>query len=132
MKGGCLCGAVRYEVGGDMLFGGNCYCVDCRKTTSSHSASMAVLEATVKITGAVSSYSSPGGSGNEVTRMFCATCGTGLFSKGVRPGVMMVRAGTLDDVELYKPMASIYVSRAPTWDRPPTDLPAFPEMPPQG
>jgi hypothetical protein len=45
---------------------------------------------------------------------------------------MMVKAGTLDDPEQFKPMASVYASRAPSWDRPPSDLPAFEEMPPQG
>lgn len=131
MKGGCLCGAVRYEVGAPMLFGGNCYCLDCRKTSSSHSASMAVPIAAVNVAGEVREYSSLGGSGNPVTRVFCPVCGTGLFSKGARPGVMMVKAGTLDDPEQFKPMASIYVSCAPSWDQPPADLPAFEEMPPQ-
>jgi hypothetical protein len=130
MKGGCLCGAVRYEVSGQMLFGGNCYCLDCRKTSSSHSASMGVPIAAVAVTGETREYSSPGDSGNPVTRVFCPTCGTGLFSKGSRPGVMMVKAGTLDDPEQFKPMASVYVSRAVSWDRPPADLPAFEKMPP--
>jgi hypothetical protein len=129
--GGCLCGAVRYELSGPALFGGNCYCSDCRKTSSSHSAVMAVPIAAVKVTGEVREYSSPGDSGNMVTRTFCPVCGTGLFSKGARPGVMMVKAGTLDDPEHFKPMASVYASRAPSWDRPPEGLPAFEKMPPQ-
>lgn len=131
MSGGCLCGAVRYEIGAPALFGGNCYCLDCRKTTSSHSASMAVPEAAVKVSGETRSYSSPGDSGATVTRVFCPVCGTGLFSKGARAGVMMVKAGTLDDPEQFKPMASVYASRAPSWDRPPEGLPAFEKMPPQ-
>ena len=46
--------------------------------------------------------------------------------------VNAMKAGTFDDVEAFKPMASIYESRAPSWDKPRADLPAFPEMPPQG
>jgi len=34
-------------------------------------------------------------------------------------------------VESFKPMASVYASRAPSWDQPPADVPAFPEMPPR-
>ena len=130
-SGGCLCGAVRYELSAPQLFGGFCHCVDCRKTSSSHSASMAVPEAALKITGETRSFSSVGGSGNPVTRVFCPNCGTGILSKGVRPGVVMLKAGTLDDPEHFKPMAAIYVSRAPSWDKPPQGLPAFAEMPPQ-
>lgn len=131
MKGGCLCGAVRYEITAPMLFGGNCYCTDCRKVSSSHSAVLAVPEAAVKLAGEIREHSSPGGSGNPVTRGFCPVCGTGLYSKGSRPGVLMMKAGTLDDPEQFKPMASVFTSRAPSWDRPPADVPAFEEMPPQ-
>jgi len=42
----------------------------------------------------------------------------------------MLRAGTLDDPEQFKPMAAIYVSRAPSWDQPAAGMMAFPEMPP--
>jgi hypothetical protein len=129
--GGCLCGAVRYEVSSPALYGGNCYCLDCRKISSSHSAVMAVPISAVKVTGDVREFSSPGDSGNMVTRVFCPVCGTGLFSKGARPGVMMVKAGTLDDAEQFKPMASVYASRAQSWDRPPEGVPAFEKMPPQ-
>jgi hypothetical protein len=131
MTGGCLCGAVRYEIGGPPLFGGNCYCSDCRKISSSHSAVLAVPADSVKLTGEVREYSRPGDSGNPVTRGFCPVCGTGIFSKGARPGVLMVKAGTLDDPEQFKPMASVYASRAPSWDRPPEGVPAFEKMPPQ-
>lgn len=133
MKGGCLCGSVRYEVTAPPLFGGFCYCVDCRKTSSSHSASIAVLEASMKVSGETRAYTKTGDSGSPVTRMFCPTCGVGIYSKGARPGVVMLKAGTLDDefLDAFKPMASIYVSRCPSWDQPRDGLPQFPEMPPQ-
>ena len=133
MTGGCLCGAVRYEANAAPLFGGNCYCTDCRKTTSSHSAVVALPEAGVTFTGETRGYTKMGDSGKPVTRVFCPICGTALFSRGENnAGVIMLKAGTLDDVESFKPMASIYASRAPSWDRPPADVPAFPEMPPRG
>ena len=131
VTGGCLCGAVRYELTAPALFGGFCYCNDCRKITSSHSASMAVPEAALKVAGELRAYSRPGSSGNEVTRLFCPICGAGVLSKGARPGVVMLRAGTLDEPEHFKPMASIYASRAPSWDMPRDGLPTFAEMPPQ-
>ena len=122
ITGGCLCGAVRYELSAPALFGGFCHCIDCRKTSSSHS---------LKVTGETRGYSSMGDSGNPVTRVFCPTCGAGIYSKGARPGVVMLKAGTLDDPENFKPMATVYASRAPSWDQPREGLPAFPQMPPQ-
>ena len=131
ITGGCLCGKVRYELTAPMLFGGFCYCLDCRKASGSHSASMAVPEAALKITGETREFSTTGDSGNPVTRVFCPNCGSGIVSKGARAGVVMLKAGTLDDPEHFKPMASIYASRAPSWDPPRDGLPVFPEMPPQ-
>ena len=33
--GGCLCGAVRYEVRGEPVHVGRCHCTDCRKESGS-------------------------------------------------------------------------------------------------
>lgn len=131
VTGGCLCGAVRYELAAPMLFGGFCYCLDCRKASGSHSASMGVPLAALTVTGETRDYSRPGDSGGMVTRKFCPTCGSGIYSSGSREGVVMLKAGTLDDPEHFKPMASVYVKRAPSWDKPREGLPAFEEMPPQ-
>lgn len=132
MTGGCLCGAVRYEVSAPMLFGGFCYCADCRKSSgSAYSASMAFPEAGVKLTGETRSFSCIGDSGNPVTRVFCPNCGSGIMSKGARAGVVIVRAGTLDEPDHFKPMASIYAVSAPAWDKPRDGLPVFERMPPQ-
>jgi len=131
VTGGCLCGAVRYELTAPMLFGGFCYCIDCRKSSGSHSASMAVPEAAVKLTGETREFQTTGDSGSPVTRVFCPKCGSPIMSKGARPGVVMLKAGSLDDPEQFKPMASIYVTRAPSWDKPREGLPSFDGMPPQ-
>ena len=46
LQGGCLCGAVRYEVSGDPAFVGHCHCEHCRKATASgHSTIAAYPEA---------------------------------------------------------------------------------------
>ena len=132
VTGKCLCGAISYEAAGEPVFGGNCYCGDCRRTSSSHTAVVAFPESAVKVSGAVKEFTSNGDSGMPVTRGFCANCGTQMYSKAVsNAGLILVKAGTLDDPEVFKPMASVYASRAPSWDQPPADVPAFPEMPPR-
>jgi hypothetical protein len=128
-----LCGAVRFEAQGDPVFGGHCYCTDCRKTSSSHTSVLAFPESAVKFVGDARTFTSTGDSGQPVTRGFCATCGTQMFSRGEsNKGLILLKAGTLDDPAAFTPMAAIYASRAPHWDQPPAGLPAFPEMPPRG
>src|SRR5216117_4073887 len=75
LTGGCLCGAVRYKVTGDQIFSGRCYCNDCRKTSGTgHNAVFAVPEQAVSITGKLTDYTKPGGSGQPFTRRFCPVC----------------------------------------------------------
>ena len=133
MTGGCLCGAVRYTVSGEAIFAGRCYCEDCRKTSGSgHTAMVAFPEAAVSIEGALTDYTKNGGSGQPITRRFCPTCGSRVVAvASVLPGMVMIAASTLDQPEKFSSQMSVYASRAPSWDKPPADAPAFPEMPPQ-
>ncbi len=133
LKGGCLCGAVRYEAGAEPVFSGHCYCIDCQKGTGcGHVTVAAVPEGALKITGQTATYTKPGGSGLDIERVFCPICGTPVYSRPrAMPGMLMLRAGTLDDPSQVVPAMSIYASRAQAWDPPNAAIPAFPEMPPR-
>ncbi len=99
MSGGCLCGRVRYEVTAPMLFGGFCYCMDCRKQSGSHSASMAVPEAAVQMTGETREFETTGDSGSQVKRVFCPNCGERL----PRPEHAMAPGGPKDITNVQPP-----------------------------
>jgi len=91
-----------------------------------------VPDAAVKITGATSRFTKPGGSGQAIERIFCPKCGTTLLSRPqALAGMTLLRAGTLDDPSKIKPQMSIYTSRALAWDRPDPSIPGFPQMPPR-
>jgi hypothetical protein len=131
-SGGCSCGAVRYETSAEPVLQGNCHCHQCqRKTGSGYSATLFFPADAVSISGEFRRYASVGGSGNKVESGFCPQCGSQLFGQpAVMPGLLGVRAGTLDDTSLYKPSANIFVSSAAPWDHLDPSLPSFPEMPP--
>jgi hypothetical protein len=131
--GGCLCGAVRYESSVEPGMMGHCHCVDCRKSSGTgHCSHMLVPENAVRITGALASYGRPADSGNVVTRCFCPVCGSAVLSRNsAMPGVVFLRASSLDDPEIFKPQVVVYTARAASWDAI-GGLPAFPGMPPQG
>ena len=46
------------------------------------------------------------------------------------PGLVFVRASSLDDPEVFQPELVVYTKRAPSWDRVDAKLPAFEGMPP--
>ena len=131
IEGGCLCGAVRYrceeEVGG-----GHCHCVDCRKTSGTgHGSHMIVPEAGFSVSGELKFYDRPADSGNMISRGFCPTCGSPVFSRNsAMQGMVFVRASSLDDPNHFRPMMVVYTDRAAIWDKMDQDLPSFAAMPP--
>jgi hypothetical protein len=130
-SGGCLCGAVRYVCDGDTMMAGHCHCEDCRRSSGSgHSSHLMVAESSVKLTGEVKGYVSPAGSGALVTRAFCPNCGAPVFSTNANmPGMIFLRASSLDDLEVFQPQMHVWTVRAASWDPPREGLPAFERMP---
>lgn len=131
VTGGCMCGAVRYELSADPFFSGNCYCRSCQKAGGGAMASaMGVPKAALKITGKIRYFDVTADSGNTASRGFCPTCGSRVVSKNSgHPEMMALTAGSLDDPGIFKPGADIFVDKAPSWVHMDPDLPKFPGMP---
>jgi hypothetical protein len=92
---------------------------------------MAIPAPALAITGELQSFAKTADSGRTVTRCFCPVCGSGIYSRpGILDGIVFVKASSLDDPERFPGGHSIFASRAPSWDRPPPGVQAFPEMPP--
>jgi hypothetical protein len=129
--GGCLCGAVRYVCDADPSMAGHCHCEDCRRTSGSgHSSHLMVPEAAVRLTGEVKAYVRASDSGSPVTRAFCPECGAPVYSTNPGlPGMLFLRASSLDDLEVFKPQMHVFTMRAASWDPPTDGLPAFEKMP---
>lgn len=69
--GGCLCGAVRYEVRGEPIKTGLCHCGDCRKETGSAFLYYGDWDRdALTVTGDYRTYEG---------RSFCPACGARLF-----------------------------------------------------
>ncbi len=92
--GGCLCGAVRFEVRGPLRPVVACHCGQCRRMSGHFTAATAARRRDLSIRGerALAWYeSSPG-----VRRGFCATCGSSLFWDSAGRDYMAIFAGSLD------------------------------------
>ena len=76
-RGSCLCGAVRFEVEGELPGPDACHCSQCRKQSGHFWASTDVPKASVKIEGEerLTWYQSS----ERVRRGFCSVCGSALF-----------------------------------------------------
>ena len=76
-RGSCLCGAVSFEVAGELPGPDACHCRKCRKSSGHYFASTDVKRTALTIRGEdkLSWYRSS----EKVRRGFCATCGASLF-----------------------------------------------------
>jgi hypothetical protein len=116
LHGGCLCGAVRYELDGELGPIVCCHCSMCRKAQGSAFATNAPVEAALlRVTQgeeAVRAYvSSPG-----KARCFCSVCGSPLWSRREgQPGVLRLRLGSLDSRIEARPTAHIHVASKADW-----------------
>jgi hypothetical protein len=111
--GGCLCGAVRYEVNGPLRDVLICHCQECRRWHGNFSASTAARREDLTLTehGGLRWIESPR-SDAHARRGFCAECGSSLFWDAPDRPTVSIAAGTLDGPTGLKITAHWYVSQA--------------------
>ena len=125
--GGCLCGAVRYEVRGDLAPIQLCHCGQCRKAQGgAFGANIPVDAAAFRLIqgqGALREYrASPG-----KRRVFCGVCGGPIFSqRDDAPETLRLRAGGLDETGGLAIGLHIQTTSAADWWPIDDDLPAYP------
>jgi hypothetical protein len=93
-KGSCLCGAVRFEVEGELEPPDACHCSQCRRQSGHLWASTNVWRDAIRIEGEenVTWYRSS----EKVRRGFCATCGSVLFWDPIGHDIISVAMGAFD------------------------------------
>jgi hypothetical protein len=115
-KGGCLCGNIRYTLATDPIVSRICWCRTCQHFSGNGTANAIFPTQGMEVSGALSVFTSESDSGNIINRKFCPHCGSHLFADSTaRPGLTVVRLGTLDNPSSVIPTANIWVTSAPTW-----------------
>jgi hypothetical protein len=93
-QGQCLCGAVRFEVAGELAPPDACHCSQCRRVSGHYWASTNVQRGDLTLHGEdhVRWYQSSA----KVRRGFCATCGSALFWDPVEHPMISIAMGAFD------------------------------------
>ncbi len=94
-KGGCGCGAVRFELRGALRPVIYCHCDQCRRQSSHFLASSEVDDAMLTITSGADDITWYRSS-DFARRGFCRICGSGLFWKQDDTTKTSVMAGSID------------------------------------
>lgn len=129
-QGSCFCGAVKYEVKGEIGPITLCHCASCRKLNGTAFWAVASVEAANFhiVAGRetiVDFQSSPG-----VYRTFCGRWGSRLFGRIEGPSeTIRLCIGALDTPVSAKPTAHIFVADKAEWFDIHDELPQFLEGP---
>ncbi len=107
LAGGCLCGGVQYELGGQIRGVVNCFCAQCRKTSGHHVAATRVKLDSFKLLKSQSLrwYQSS----EKAKRGFCNLCGGNLFWQNRDRDSISVMAGTIDKPTALNTIDNIFV-----------------------
>jgi hypothetical protein len=131
IEGGCRCGRVRYRAALPVLprvYA--CHCLDCQTWSGSAFSLQFILpEDQLQVTGepALFELTSPDGSRTSRQRA-CPVCFTRVYNTNTRrPGLAVVRAGTLDDSDQLAIVAHIWTKRKLDGIEIPAGVPAWPE-----
>ncbi|MBY8977910.1 GFA family protein [Rhodobacteraceae bacterium NNCM2] len=130
ISGSCLCGTIRFEIGGPLKGAVNCHCSICRKAHGAAFRSRAVAATKdfnwISGEAALSRYeSSPG-----EFRCFCSICGSSLITTfTAKPDHLAVALGVLDDDPGATPQLHVFVGSKAPWHEITDGLPQWPGLP---
>ena len=108
--GGCLCGAVRYEVRGALRGVLVCHCSECRRWSGQPWAATAARRGDFVLLGDASLRWIGGPESDaHASRGFCAECGSCLFWDAPGRDTISIGVGSLDDPAGLEILDHIYV-----------------------
>lgn len=118
-KGGCLCGAVRYETPWPPAMLLTCACTHCQKQSGGAVSVVAGVDRkALECSGNLKTFVDKGDSGNAVYRRFCPECGSPVLTDtdGAKEGGMIfIKAGTLDDTSDLDPKVHCWAGSGQKW-----------------
>lgn len=134
LAGGCRCGAVRYELALDRLPPVYCcHCCDCQTWTGTAFSQQAVVreDAFAVKAGEPVLFELTNRSGSLSRQYVCGNCHTRLYNtNSTRPGLVIVRAGTLDASDALEAVLHIWTRRKQRWLMLSDGIPSFEESAP--
>jgi hypothetical protein len=130
-RGGCGCGALRYEIAAEPFQTNDCHCRQCQRDSGTgHGSYMPFPLAAAVLQGETRSHDFIGDLGTVKRRVFCPTCGTPVYILFPQmPDLIVVKAGTLDEPERYRPQVVFWAEAAQSWDPPSPALKILARMP---
>lgn len=125
-KGGCMCGAVRFEISGPLRNVVYCHCSQCRKLHGTPFASNAGVESKhfklISGEDQLTGYEIVPG----IVKSFCKRCGSPITGRNAKqPDMVRIRLGSIETEITERPSAHIFASSKASWDQICDGLPQY-------
>ena len=129
--GGCLCGAVRYEISGDVRTFLHCHCLRCRKASGTGHASNLIVKPDearwISGENKLCSFKVP--DAERFRTVFCSDCGSPLPRVAPDMSMAVIPAGSLDKEPTATPVGRIFWESKASWSCDNSELPHWAEYP---
>ncbi len=126
--GNCLCGGITFQINAELKPIQVCHCRQCRQAQGVPFAANIPVDTSgfelLSGEGLLKEYESSEGK----QRVFCSNCGSPIFSKKASlPGVIRIRAGSLNEDLPVRPASHGYFASKCNWWDINDDVPKHPE-----
>ncbi len=117
-SGGCLCGAIRYEITGEPAFTIQCYCRDCQRISGAGHLPLYVVPRTdFGVSGPVKTHQRKSETNHDLELSFCGVCASPICNTNSKlPDRVFVMAGSLHEPSLFSNQQKIYEGSRQPWD----------------
>jgi hypothetical protein len=130
LTGGCYCGALRYEISGELPMRGLCLCKTCQKISGgAGNLFFGILANTFRYTrGEPRRFAR---AADTPAREFCSECGVHIAARSPKlPEGLVVKIGTLDDPSVFEgPKMVFWTQEKQDFHELPAGIPAFTTLP---
>lgn len=111
-KGGCACGAVRFEASQPPVRVGLCHCMTCRRKHGSAFNPFVVFKAEdVLVAGSLRAWRSS----EHASRFSCETCASPICQQEDEGGEIELHLGSFDDISLFVPIYENWIVHRESW-----------------
>lgn len=126
----CSCGALTATATGEPVSVAMCSCSACQRRTGSAFAYSSFWKVEqVTHSGEATCWSRTSARGRTYEQFFCPICGTVLWSRGGRPGIVNIAAGCFVDKGFPAPGIAVWHTLRHDWIDDIADIPSQPEQP---
>lgn len=116
---------------GQPIIVAQCHCEECRRSSGTgHTVGAMFLSKAVVLSGKLNEFKYMSDKASEVTKAFCASCGSTIYGTNTRmPDHLTLALGTMDDANGLKIEVVIFERDRPHWDQLDEDVTSFGTQP---